>query len=105
MSQTMSCTSSNLDMEVKSIQESTVFAELFLKLMYKDWEAKVVKMNKYIDESNANHQKRTVKKFEKWDFLVAHALLIGALCFCQSGSMLFGGAQKDEITVAWETIL
>ena len=105
MSQTLSRTSSNENRKVQTIPESTIFAELFLKLMYKDWEAKVQKMNQYIDESNADHQKRTINKFEKWDFLVAHALLIGASCFCQSGSILFGGAQKDESTDAWDTIL
>ena len=44
----LSFTSSNSDLKVKSLQESTIFAELFLKLMYKDWHAKLGKMNRYI---------------------------------------------------------
>ena len=61
-------------------------------------------MNQYFDESNADHEKRTVKRIEKLDFLVAHIFLIRASCFCQSGSMLFGGVPKDGSTDALETI-
>ena len=43
-----SYTSSNCNMKVQSLQESTIFAELFLKFMYKDWDEKLIKMNRYI---------------------------------------------------------
>ena len=99
-----SYTSSNCNMKVQSLQESTIFAELFLKLMYKDWDEKLIKMNRYIEEHNAKNPKRTIKKFERWDFVIGHALLIGASCYCQSGSMLFNDS-KDSGDNTWDTII
>ena len=64
--------------------------------MYKGWETKVTNLNTYIEQPNKDNPKRIIKKIEKWDFLTCHALLIGASCYYQSGSMLFGGSQKDE---------
>ena len=49
----MSCTSSYAaENKVQSLKDSTIFGKLFLKLMYKDWESKVQKMNSYIEEEN-----------------------------------------------------
>ena len=99
-----SCTSSNMDRTVQNLQESTIFAELFLKLTYKDWDAKLVKMNRYIEEANIANPKRTIKLFERWDFIIGHALLIGASCFCQSGSVLFSN-NKDSQDIMWDIII
>ena len=100
----LSFTSSNCNLQVKSLQESTIFAELFLKLMYKDWDAKLVKMNRYIEEQNTSTPKRTIKKFERWDFIIGHALLIGASCYCQSGSALFMSS-KERNEDMWDTVI
>ena len=104
MSQVGSHTSSNFSGEVHSLKDSTIFAELFLKLMYKDWPSKLEKMNRCIDKQNQLQAKKHIKRFERWDFIVGHALLIGASCFCQSGSMLFGGSQKESDEL-WDTVV
>ena len=75
-----SCTSSNIDRKALSSNESTIFAELFLKLIYKNWEGKLEKMNHYIEESNASNPKKAIKIFDKTDFIIGHALIIGAAC-------------------------
>ena len=98
-----SCTSSNIDRKALSPNESTIFAELFLKLMYKNWEGKLEKMNYYIEESNASNPKKAIKIFNKTDFIIGHALIIGATCYCQSGLVLFAyGKEQEE---AWDTII
>ena len=99
-----SCTTSNIDRKTQNLQESTIFAELFLKLTYKDWDAKLSKMNRYIDEANISNPNRTIKPFEHWDFIIGHALLIGASCYCQSGSVLFSNI-KDSQEDMWDTII
>ena len=85
----VSCTSSNIDRNVKNLHESTIFAELFLKLICKDWEAKLSKMNCYVQAINEKNLKRKIKIFSKAEFLIGHALIIGATYYSQSGSVLF----------------
>ena len=53
-----SCTSSNIDRNIIPLKQSTIFAELFLKLIYKDWLSKVEKMNRFIEEHNNKNPKR-----------------------------------------------
>jgi len=49
----LSNTSSNIeDTTLKLLRNSTIFAELYLKLSYRDWELKVIKMNQLIREDN-----------------------------------------------------
>lgn len=97
-----SCTSSNIDRKVSSLNESTIFAELFLKLSYKHWPSKLNKMNKYVEESNAKHPKRPTKLFTESEFLVDHAIIIGAACYSQSGAALFTTGKDEED--AWDSI-
>ena len=77
-----------------SPNESIIFAELFLKLIYKNWEGKLEKMNYYIKESNASNSKKAIKIFDKTDFIIGYALIIGAACYCQSGSVLFAYSKE-----------
>ena len=48
----------NIVRKVMSLNESTIFAELFLKLIYKNQEDKLNKMNCYIDESSTKNLRR-----------------------------------------------
>ena len=64
----------------KSLRNSTIFAELYLKLSYRDWKLKVIKMNQLIREDN-KQSKREVKYFEPWDFVISHTLIVGASCY------------------------
>ena len=61
--------------------------------MYKDWPSKVEKMNRFIKEHNNKNPKR-IKTFTQSEFLTAHAIIIGASCYCQMGPVLFND-KKD----------
>ena len=99
----LSNTSSNRgDTAPKSLKYSTIFAELFLRMSYISWESKCMKMNCMIREENMKN-KREVKEFEEWDFIIGHALIIGAACYCQSGSVLFNDSKEEEDM--WDTIM
>ena len=98
-----SCTSSNIDRKTLDPNKSIIFAELFLKLMYKNWEDKLMKMNRCIEEYNMKNEKKTIKVFDRTEFLIGHALIIGAACYCQSGLVLFNnGKEQDD---SWDTII
>ena len=89
-----SVTSSNIDWKVKSLPESVIFAELFFKLIYKDWKEKLAKMNRIIEDRNATNPKWPTKVFEESEFIVGYALIISASCYCQSGSILFNNTKE-----------
>jgi hypothetical protein len=76
----------------------TVFAEFFLKLIFKDWKAKVQQLNMAIATAKAN-----VKKFTNQEFLVALGLIIGSADFSQVGKELFSRSDKKN-TEIWESI-
>jgi len=97
-----SCTSSNIDGKISSLKDSTIFAELFLMLSYKDWTKKLDKMNRYVKEENEKHPKKPIKLFTQSEFLTGHAIIIGASCYSQSGAALFSeGKDQDD---SWDTI-
>jgi len=102
-SYSLSNTSSNReDTTPKSLRNSTIFAELYLKLSYRDWELKVMKMNQLIREDNKQSNKE-IKDFEPWDFIIGHALMIGASCYCQLESVLFDDSKENEDK--WDKIM
>ena len=93
----LSNTSSNRgDYAPKSLKESTIFAELFLKLSYIAWESKCAQINSMIREQNKRIRKQ-VKEFEEWEFIIGHALIIGGSCYAQSGSVLFDDSKEGGI--------
>ena len=97
-----SCTSSNMHGKTSSLKESTMFAELFLQLSYKDWKNKLDKMNRYVEDDNIKHPNKAIKLFTKSEFLTGHAIIIGASCYSQSGKALFSeGKDSDD---EWDTI-
>jgi len=98
-----SVTSSNIDRPVKSLPESTIFAELFLKLLYKDWKQKLQKMNRIIQTSQTDGNARPTKPFEEAEFLIGLGLIVGASCYCQGGSVLFSNNKDNESS--WDTII
>ena len=97
-----SCTSSNIDRKVSSLNESTIFVELFLKLSYKHWLSKLEKMNRHVEETNTKNPKRPTKMFTPSEFLVGHAIIIGAACYSQSGAALFTAGKEEDDT--WDSI-
>ncbi|MFO0446461.1 MAG: hypothetical protein ACK51L_02220 [bacterium] len=82
----------------KDYSRCTVFAEIFLKLTFKDWQAKVQQLNMAIVTAKAN-----VKKFTNQEFLVALGLIIGSADFSQVGKELFSRTDKKN-TEFWESI-
>ena len=69
-------------------------------------------MNRYIDDHNRNNRStpnqyeatpKITKHFTKWDFIIGHALIIGASCFCQTGRSLFDS--NDEEYKVWDTVI
>jgi len=58
-------------------------------------------MNQLIKEYN-KQSKKEIKDFEPWGFIIGHALMIGASCYCQSESVLFDGSKENEDE--WDTI-
>lgn len=98
-----SCTSSNVDRKTLDPNKSIIFAELFLKMMYKNWEDKLLKMNRYIEDYNVKNEKKTIRVFDKSEFIIGHALIIGAACYCQSGSVLFSNGKDKEDS--WDSIM
>ena len=91
-----SVTSSNIGRKVMSLNESTIFAELFFKLIHKNWENKFNKINYCADESNTKHLRRQIKLFEKSEFITGHTLLIRACCYYQSGLALFNIPKENK---------
>jgi hypothetical protein len=67
------------DFNCKDYAHCTVVAELFLKLAFKDWKAKVQQLNMAIATVKAN-----VKKFTNPEFSVALGLIIGSADFSRS---------------------
>ena len=61
-----------------------------------------MKMKCMIREENMEN-KREVKESEEWDFIIGHALVIGAACYCQSGYILFNNSKEEEDM--WDTII
>ena len=49
-----------------------------MSLMYEEWKEALVRFNHRIDRSNKERSGREVRRFSKFEFLVAHALLIAA---------------------------
>jgi hypothetical protein len=64
---------------------------IFLKLAFKDWEAKVALMNEAVQALAAK-----IKKISEAEFLIGLAILIGAAEFAQRGCDLF--SVKDQGT-------
>ena len=60
-------------------------------------------MNRIIEDTNATNPKRSTKVFEESEFIVGHALIIGASCYCQSGSILFNNTKEQDDS--WDTII
>jgi len=59
-------------------------------------------MNQLIREDNTQ-SKKEIKDFKPWEFIIGHALMIGASFYCQSGSILFNNSKENEDK--WDTIM
>ena len=70
--------SSKFPLKPPSHKKCTIFAKIFLSLMYEDRKEALVSFNHRIDRSNKERSGREVIRFSKFEFLVAHALLIAA---------------------------
>ena len=91
-----SVSSSNIDRNAMSFNESTPFTELFLKLMHKNWKDKLSKINCYAEEASSRNPKRQTKLLEKLEFIAGHVLLIGTCCYGQSGLVLISNPKEHE---------
>ena len=68
--------------------ECTVFANMFLKLMFADWQSKYTRFNQCIKVYNDLNPK-DVKEFTISEFLTCFALFIGAVVFSANGARLW----------------
>ena len=68
--------------------ECTVFANMFLKLMFMNWQSKFTRFNQCIMVCNDLNPK-DVKEFTIGEFLTCFALFIGAVVFSASGARLW----------------
>ena len=82
----------------------TIFAKMFLALMYMDWHEMLAKFNEAVDKGNKGRSGREVRKFNGFEFIVGHAILIAATCYSVIGCKLWNSNVDDEDD-DWETIL
>ena len=82
----------------------TIFAKMFLELLYMDWHEMLVKFNKAVDKGNTVGSGRDARRFTGSEFIVGHAILIAATCYSVIGSKLWNSNVDDEDD-DWETIL
>ena len=87
---------SNFHLRPSNSDSCTVFAKMFLKLLYLDWDVKLEAMNDKIVEANKKGTGRDVKKFSRGKFITAHALLIAASSFKVSGHKLWRQGDKND---------
>ena len=97
--------SSKFPLKPPSHKKCTIFAKIFLSLMYEDWKEALVRFNHRIDLSNKERSGREVRRFSKFEFLVAHALLIAATCYSTSGNKLWNSGSNDDKEDHWYSIL
>ena len=86
----------------------TIFAKMFLSMLYKDWTSSVLKMNhritKYNNECGGGSKK--IRPFTSSEFIAAHALLIGATCYAICGKKLWlKGYDKTNEEDDWASIV
>ena len=60
-------------------------------------------MNRIIETCNTSTAKCPTKAFDESEFIVGYALIIGASCFYQPGSVLFNN-NKDQ-SDSWDTVI
>lgn len=75
-----SCASSNVDRKTLDPNKSIIFAELFLKMMHKNWEDKLLKMSRRTEDCNVKNEKKTARALDESEFIIGHVLIIGAAC-------------------------
>ena len=92
----VSCTSSNVDRKILSLNDCAIFAELFLQLMCKRWPSKLEKMNQHAEESSKNHLKTVTKLFSHSKFLTGHAIIAEAVFHSQLEVVLFSKGKDQE---------
>ena len=97
---------SNFHLRPSQQENVTIFAKLFLRLLYKNWVDRLFDLNKAIVESNISNSGRKIKEFTSGEFLMAHALMIGATSYSANGSKLWD--QSDSKSMGdedWDTIV
>ena len=77
--------------ELQNIPREEVMAQLFLHMMFRDWQASLNKMNAMISLHNeeARQGQQLVPLFEKHEFITGLALMIGASCYSDQGEIYF----------------
>ena len=86
-------------------------AELILQLLYKEgeWKLFLATMNKYVQEYNNNLGRSTSKKreitlFTEKEFLIGHALIIGAADCSERGDNLWASNKGTKWKKHWTSI-
>ena len=85
------------------LSKSTVFAKMWLNLVFVNWRVSMEDLNRCVDKHNITAAKK-IKLFSSSEFLSAHSIIIAAAVYSMNGSRLWdndGGGKNDE----WETIL
>jgi hypothetical protein len=76
---------------IENYKKSDIFVSIFLKVAFKNWKEKVVKMNEAVQAS-----KSKVRDFTQSEFLMGLAILVGATEFSKRGSDLFSVNDQGE---------
>ena len=86
-------------------------AELILQLLYKEgeWQLFLATMNKYVQEYNNNLGRSTSKKrkiplFTEKEFLIGHAIIIGAVDCSERGDNLWASNKGTKWKKHWTSI-
>ena len=99
------CNDSTSKIPYRPVKQSkcTVFAIMFLRLMFVNWHCSLDKFNGCVRKYN-NNEPRKVKEFSKAEFLVGHAIMVGAAVFLMSGSRLWD-MPNDEDGDEWDSMI
>ena len=88
------------------IGNCTIFAKMFLSMLYLDWRSSYSKMNSCITKQNSEITSKKIRLFTPSEFIVAHALCIGASCYAICGKKLWvTGYDKTSEDDQWESII
>ena len=88
------------------IGNCTIFAKMFMNMLYLDWRSSYSKMNSCITKQNSDNNSKKIRLFTSSEFIVAHALLIGASCYAICGKKLWiTGYDKTSEDDQWESII
>mmetsp|Transcript_10823 Transcript_10823/g.15631 ORF Transcript_10823/g.15631 Transcript_10823/m.15631 type:complete len:342 (+) Transcript_10823:234-1259(+) len=98
-------------LELHRLDKKSIFAAMFLHLMFQDWKESLHKMNVKISANNNNNLDESgktnnkVSLFKDHEFITGLALMIGATLYSDQGSGLWDAGSKKGEGVGFDSIL